>query len=341
MNSIGKIVLRVREKFPETNSSSSHSVSINLLKRYYSLEELNLTINDGTIYIPDHKDDFGWEYKKYNDALTKIQYVSSIPEIKTNQKKVKMLKNIITSFTGAKEVIFEWEKNFYDQLSQFKENSFNYSEEILYFGSSIDHNSSTVFSQILENRNTIKDFIFSPDSWLFLGNDNSLPPENFFSTGNTKPSPEAIVSIDFGGSIGIIDFEVPEFPSKTDLINDVISNPISLAILESIRIDKSTGESVKYTDTDLYRCQNRFENYKDIMKETSKYLKLFTSISHLCNLPNIYYVSDEFKSEFFKKRDRTKSMKDEFLSLIENYSSPADYKAFPISLITKEFGKLI
>ena len=57
MEKVNRIRISIREKFPETNSSSSHSVSISLSGKYYKPEEMNLKIDkDGVIFIPNAVD---------------------------------------------------------------------------------------------------------------------------------------------------------------------------------------------------------------------------------------------------------------------------------------------
>ena len=341
---LNNIRTTIRKNFPETNSSSSHSVSISLSGKYYKPEEWNIEIqDDGTIFIPDSTDDFGWEFRKYNDVLTKIQYISSIYYVKENPKKLKILKDVIKSFTGAKKVIFEFEKNFEKEYRYRLEekNEKMRSKDIVDFGSEIDHGSNSIFSQILESKNKIKDFIFNPSSWLFLGNDNSNAPDKFFLTpeSHKKKESDAIISIDFGGIIGRIDFELNQFPTNKNLIKTLYEVD-QLGILDSIFIDKNTGELIdirKITDPKKLMTLDCLRLFK--------FSRVYNNIGKIKESIYIAYTSKEFDELFFK-REKTKDNKERgyeetFIELINTLESPKYYKLFPVKLITKEFGELL
>lgn len=339
---LNNIRTSIRKNFPETNSSSSHSVSISLSGKYYKPEEWNIEIqDDGTIFIPDSTDDFGWEFKKYNDVLTKIQYVSSIFYVKENPKKLKILKDVIKSFTGAKRVIFEFEKNFEEEYRAcLKKNEKMCSKDIADFGSGIDHGSNTVFPQILESKNTIKDFIFNPSSWLFLGNDNSSTPDKFFLTPESQEKEsDAIVSIDFGGIIGRVDFELNQFPPKKNLIKTLYKID-QFGILDSIFIDRNTGEII-----DIRKITNPRQFMTLDCLRLFKFSKVYNNIGKIKESIYVAYTSKEFDELFFskerKKDDKENDYEKTFIELINTLESPKYYKLFPVKLITKEFGELL
>lgn len=339
---LNNIRTSIRKNFPETNSSSSHSVSISLSGKYYKPEEWNIEIqDDGTIFIPNSTDDFGWEFRKYNDVLTKIQYVSSIFYVKENPKKLKILKDVIKSFTGAKRVIFEFEKEFEEEYRDYlKKNEKLNLKDIINFGSEIDHGSNSIFPQILESKNTIKDFIFNPSSWLFLGNDNSSTPDKFFLTpeSHEKKESDAIVSIDFGGIIGRVDFELNQFPPKKNLIKTLYKID-QFGILDSIFIDKNTGEII-----DIRKINPRQFMTLDCLR-LFKFSKVYNNIGKIKESIYIAYTSKEFDELFFskerKKDDKENDYEETFIELINTLESPKYYKLFPIKLITKEFGELL
>lgn len=187
MESIKRII---REKLPETNSSSSHSVVISTKKDYTVDETLKLNSN-GDLEIPSR--DFGWEWEKYNDCMTKLQYVLGILSNSRNNKKLKILFDIVKEMTGANSVM-------YDSKNPIE----------------IDHNSSDIFSEIIESKESIKSFIFSKNSWLFTGNDNSDEPIGFYILddyyNNHINNPRAIITIEFGGNIGNVDIELYNYP---------------------------------------------------------------------------------------------------------------------------------
>jgi hypothetical protein len=144
----------------ETNSSSTHSITISAASRgMYD----TLPVEDGEVVLSGGE--FGWEWNKYNDALTKANYAMVFSE--NHPAGRKMLADVIKKQTGAKTVLF-------------KDNNYSY----------IDHQSGPGEGgegvKAFESEENLRDFIFSLDSWLFTGNDNEDAPSNFYDVGDVK-----------------------------------------------------------------------------------------------------------------------------------------------------------
>jgi hypothetical protein len=140
----------------ETNSSSTHSITIN--------EDTNLFTSiipdkNGTITLTGGQ--FGWDWIAYNDALTKANYCA-VDACKSAER-LEMLVSVIKNHTGAKEVILnidvDWNKD-------------NYSY--------IDHQSQGPSDIVFSSEEQLKKFIFDEKSYLYTGNDNTSEPINFF-----------------------------------------------------------------------------------------------------------------------------------------------------------------
>jgi hypothetical protein len=131
---------QTRHSVFETNSSSTHSISIchNVSGVYDTLP-----INNGVVHI--YGGEFGWEQETYYFAESKAdycaQYAHDDPEL------CQMLKEVIMEVTGATDVIIE--VNGY-----------------------IDHQSFDVPARAFKDKDTLKDFIFNPDSYFETDNDN-------------------------------------------------------------------------------------------------------------------------------------------------------------------------
>lgn len=139
----------IRKGVFETNSSSSHSVSI--------ADETKQFVMD-TIY-PDqfgvvtiNGDKFGWEWFKHNDALTKASYAAQ--QFSGDEDKLEKLAEVIKEQTGADEVKFE-------------------DLDLGY----VDHDS---YGIVPTDKYSLRNFIFNKNSWLFGGNDNSSPDPTFY-----------------------------------------------------------------------------------------------------------------------------------------------------------------
>lgn len=142
----------IRNNVFETNSSSTHSISINEnLIEWDSIESEN-----DTIILTGGE--FGWGWQKYNDALTKANYCAVI------------LKNCPGKFNFSKSEFKESIKEVVGVTKvKIKVDKYSY----------VDHNSIDNLSNIY-NKDQLKNFIFNKRSWLFLGNDNDYAPNNFY-----------------------------------------------------------------------------------------------------------------------------------------------------------------
>lgn len=142
----------------ETNSSSSHSISISSDSEH---------ILDGTTLVPDYNGiiklrggEFGWEWERFFDAATKANYCAV--GCKNNDSLTEMLIEVIKEQTGAEEVIVAIGEHSY-----------------------IDHDSTEVYEPAFEDKETLRNFIFNKKSLLYTGNDNSGAPPNFYDPANT------------------------------------------------------------------------------------------------------------------------------------------------------------
>jgi hypothetical protein len=140
----------IRHSVFETNSSSSHSVSIADKTKDFVLDTIYPN-QDGVIVLTGGE--FGWEYFKHNDAYTKANYAAQA--LGPNS----VLEDIIIEQTGANAVIFNTESGY------------------------IDHDS---YGLISTNKETLRNFIFNKNSWLFGGNDNSEPDPTFYHVPEYK-----------------------------------------------------------------------------------------------------------------------------------------------------------
>ena len=249
---------------PETNSSSSHAVSIsmsgeNLIKPGDREWDIEIT-DDGVLRIPGGRD-FGWEYFKTNSLQTKLQYLSGIycSEIKTDRgkKSIFKLKKILKEIFGVKDVEFTWITEYSKRLKEVED-----PEDAYYDYPEIDHNSHDIFEEITENFSVIRAFLLSRDSWLYGGNDNSEAPEGFYSG---KPVEEkrvtAIASIEVGGEYGRVDWEIISFPNPVDnSLIDGLNDEFN--ILENIYYDDQ-GEAKSYEFNDSDECLKQLVTLKD------------------------------------------------------------------------------
>lgn len=151
----------IRKGVFETNSSSTHS----------------LVISEGTPETPQkipvvevfsdstgkaHHNcvvltggEFGWGYECYHDAETKANYLAVyVKNFEPSRKE--MFEEVLKKHTGAEEIVYDFGEEFEDR---------NYSY--------IDHQSSDVGAKAFESTQYLENFIFNPESYLILDNDNN------------------------------------------------------------------------------------------------------------------------------------------------------------------------
>lgn len=220
----------IRSGLPETNSSSSHSVIISKMAKTDEIDFLSLLPNeDGIIEIPKPIVEFGnTEFSSHNSPLVKLQLVLSL--VATNaddavqlSKLLGWLKTLLCNFTGAKDVRFLGLKEFDCKYGFDEEYSYFWETAGVCFGS-VDHQSrESLYKCIFEKNQVILDFIFNPDSWLFLGSD-CYDTETLINreVGVYYNLVEACASIDFGYNLGRVDFPLYNYPEFECLSNDVI-----------------------------------------------------------------------------------------------------------------------
>lgn len=124
----------------ETNSSSSHSISIpdtmELLDTLHPDENGEIRLGSG---------EYGWGYEEYNDAYNKADYAAVYAN--GNEEHMSMLRGVIRMHTGAKEIVFLGDGY-------------------------IDHQSSDTCDEAFSSPTRLMNFIFNPKAELIIDNDN-------------------------------------------------------------------------------------------------------------------------------------------------------------------------
>lgn len=323
----------IRKNLPETNSSSSHSVVICVDPN--SLVDTLPIDSEGVIHIPRRSESFGWEFEKYNDPMTKLQYVCGIIwKYKSDRKKVKLLKEIVLRYTGAKDIVFDWEENRSD--TDIVEEDEDY-----YWNSGapeIDHNSSDIFPEIMESAKSIKNFIFNSRSWLYLGNDNSDAPKGFYE--EETDDPEIIVSVDYGGDIGRVDFEYNE--------------SVNCDIEDNLKCESLISYVVYNIKTKKFEKYSGMERWGGGSVNTSDQLT-FRPIS--LGDRKLYWISESLEKEIINKTITKGDGKKQKSTLLHSLSTDENeifkelikdtqtwgshWISLPYTVMTKEFGKVL
>ncbi len=152
--------VKIRQGVWETNSSSSHSLSIANAKKPFIMDTSLLPDQNGIVFLTGGE--FGWNWNKFNDAETKANYLAVFcldsPDLK------KRLTSVIQKQTGCKEVVFKFGKDHSDANWSY-----------------IDHQAieDGTPQGAFKTDAKLRNFIFNRNSWLFTGNDNSTPASDF------------------------------------------------------------------------------------------------------------------------------------------------------------------
>lgn len=149
--------MKIRQKMFETNSSSTHSVSIAESYDHDILDTLRVD-HQGCVTV--EPGEFGWGFDKFTDAPTKASYCLTYiqsPKCPKKKRKENMLRRVIMKQTGCEEVFFGEEGGYIDHQSAPGED-----------GIGTEGRCEEIFS----SRDKLRDFIFNPKSKLFIDNDN-------------------------------------------------------------------------------------------------------------------------------------------------------------------------
>lgn len=154
----------IRQNAFETNSSSTHSITINDKSGVF--ESISPDY-DGVIRLTGGE--FGWGWSKHDDAVTKANYCAVVAL--DDEFKTQLLIDTIKNHTGAKSVEIICSSDWDDDNRSY-----------------IDHQSHGRAELAFSNEDTLKNFIFDRKSVLFLGNDNGGEPPNFYDMDVDKMS---------------------------------------------------------------------------------------------------------------------------------------------------------
>jgi len=143
---------KIRQNVFETNSSSSHSISISFNDSKDLLDNSLIPNEDGNIVLRGQ--DFGWEIEDYNDAETKAVYMALYATRYAGNESEEFtttLIEVIKKQTKCQEVILPSEDEGH-----------------------IDHQSvdSEDYHHVFYNPDNLRQFIFNRESYLHTDNDN-------------------------------------------------------------------------------------------------------------------------------------------------------------------------
>ena len=135
----------IRKSVFETNSSSTHSISLG--SGNFKISDKSFGVG-GVIYI--YPGEFGWEVEKHDDIWTKASYALTWARA-NGVIYATMLREVIEKVTKCRV-----------GFVPIAPNDWGY----------IDHQSEGVGAQVFKNKKTLTNFIFNSESVLYTDNDN-------------------------------------------------------------------------------------------------------------------------------------------------------------------------
>ena len=271
---------------------------------------------DGVITLEGGE--FGWDWFKHNNALTKANY-AAVSSMNSDSFRG-VLVDVIKEVTGADSVEF---------LCSDDYNSPNYSY--------IDHQSYAVCPS---NREALKQFIFNKNSWLFGGNDNNTPNPTFYHVPEYRHGkmikPEYRYELSIEG-----------FLKKTKYINKPTEDEICAgltSLLEHVVLYAETHDPVCYyfNDNDsisnqISRSNNYFEFQtwkKPIDYENGICYFVKDADAHWSAVTEYKVTNPDFKDRGTTNEDRISILENE-QRLLNQDNSPY---VRPVKFFIKELG---
>lgn len=214
----------IRSSVFETNSSSSHSISIADDTKEFVLETI-YPDQDGKVVLTGGE--FGWDWFKNNDSLTKANYAAV--DFKYSEELTEMLVDVIKEQTGAEEVIMSFTDD-YDGPNH----------------SYIDHDSHGTTPKC---KDELRNFIFNQNSWLFGGNDNSTANPTFYDVPEIKDGRKIL-------TVYTHELSIEGFHKKTQFKSKPTNDEIDSA-LESLMSDVKVDRNGDFDDDNSIMAQIR------------------------------------------------------------------------------------
>ncbi len=149
----------IRKGVFETNSSSSHSLSLGKDESKEFIMDTIFPDENGIITLEGGE--FGWEWFKTNKAIDKANY--AIASYVDDENMLDVIKELIEEHTIPGGI------NIIAHSGKYDEPGYSY----------VDHDSHGLCPS---DKDELYEFIFNKNSWLFGGNDNSTASPGFYDT---------------------------------------------------------------------------------------------------------------------------------------------------------------
>jgi hypothetical protein len=269
----------IRNSVWETNSSSSHSIALADKNKQFILDTIYPN-QHGIIYV--NGGEYGWEWVKYNDAITKLSYAYQ------SMVDIELLKRVVMNQTGATDVIFN-EKSMEEGY--------------------VDHQSYGTANEVCTNDEDARNFIFNKNSWLFTGNDNGTPDPTFYHVPEFKDGKMIVPEYKYELSIEGVK-KTTKFlkKPKTEDIRDAVS-ALTDGLLMNSNGYVNDDDSIFFQ---IQRQRNWFEKSYHVEQDYSKGYLVLSMEGCIHDLEKRLYEEGIINKEM-NWRDRGKIVTEELL----------------------------
>lgn len=139
----------------ETNSSSTHSISIG------TMEPNDIPNVEGN-EINIHFGEYGWEWQTFSNVEDRMSYAATFAFNYGTDADIDLFSKVVLKATGARRINYK-----------------DYSDDKWYRRGHIDHQSDDIAKEAFVSEEMLKQFLFAPDSEFATGNDNSDGPWDY------------------------------------------------------------------------------------------------------------------------------------------------------------------
>ena len=223
--------------------------------------------NNGIINL--YGGEFGWDWFKHNDALTKANY--AYVSYMYDETFLELLKDVLKEHTGATDVAFY-------ATDDYNTSGYSY----------IDHESYGIAPS---DRDSLKNFIFNKNSWLFGGNDNSSAEPTFYHVPEYKGGELVQPVYTYELTVEGCD-ETTRFlsePTEDEIIDALVS------ILSGVKLYADTNNPADY----VFDC-----NSKNSWNSSNKFFKLLSYYNDSFDFENnICYFAKDTHDDAYKEYD--------------------------------------
>lgn len=309
---------KVTRIIPETNSSSTHSVTIdtrrglcNKNSEYWNLDIRVDSVTDKKIlYVSEKSGDTDTSFfstYRSNYCLLKILYaygltfdIHSITKLNTERRQ--LLEKVIKDVTGVDEIILEWKEKAVELLNSGR--PLKIAKDTIN-PPTVDEDPQHTGDDVFESEETLKEFIFSPGSYISGGlNDDDA---YILKEESNKEEGNSILSIYFCEPVGRIDL----------VISDLTFDDISL--------DKRINEDSEILEGLAYNIETK----------RIQYIQKFSSLTTTFGIVKV----DTKWEKCLLNLKKVKEIDNEFF--LEMYSDTIpDTILFKMELISEKYGKI-